>query len=187
MNEVAKMNDVGEIVVADPFSPETYHAARDVSALIKSVNNHLVYRCGQFDCLGALDEANVAAVGTLRRALADDDDALKDFEKNLKDALLELSGFKAYVVQTKGAGARIDPLSVRGKIAEMVKQLKAREDAEKPAAPVHTYVLRVTCTDAVLTKLVKAATKDGATDVLFAVPQGDKQVKVIQKWFEENV
>lgn len=186
MNEVAKMND-GVVVVADPFSPDTYHAASDVQSLIKSALSRMAMRVQQFTALGNIDEAPLEAVKTLRRAIEEDDAALKDFDGNVKNALLELSGFKAYIVQTKGTGSRIDALSVRGKLGELVKKLKAREEAEKVAAPKHTYVFQFECDDDALKKIVATIVKYCGSKFRYAVPQGDKGMNQAEKFFKENI
>ena len=180
----ALRNADGAVVVADPFTPGVYHA--DPDAIIKSMFDRRDKRRAEFDALGELADAPLEAVKTALKAIGEDDDALLDFEKSLKDALLDLSGFKAVVVQMKGAKARIDPASVRGKFAEMEKALKARVDAEKPAEPVHTYCIKLTCTDKALAAVMKAAQKAGCADLYAASAQSDKAVKDINKWFEAN-
>lgn len=185
MNEVAKLT-AGEIVVADPFAPDTYHSAKDVGALIASARTEAERLSLAYKSLGNIDEAPLGAVKDCRKAIQDADDKLKDFDGSVKSALLALSGFDAYIVQTKGTGSRIDPLSVRGKLAEMLKSLKAREDAEKPADPVHSYVIKLTCTDSALVSVIKAAQKAGAVDVYAAAPQTDKAAKTLNVWFEDN-
>ena len=185
MNEIAKLT-AGEIVVADPFSPDTYHSANEVGALIASARTEADRLALAFKALGNIDEAPIGAVRDCRKAIQEADDKLKDFDGDVKSAILALSGFDAYIVQTKGTGSRIDPLSVRGKLAEMLKALKAREDAEKPAEPVHSYVIKLTCSDSALASVIKAAQKSGACDVYAAAPQTDKAAKVINAWFDEN-
>lgn len=185
MNEIAKLT-AGEIVVADPFAPDTYHPAKDVDALIASARTEAERLSLAYKSLGNIDEAPIVAVKDCRKAIQEADDKLKDFDCGVKSALLALSGFDAYIVQTKGTGSRIDPLSVRGKLAEMIKALKAREDAEKPADPVHSYVIKLTCTDSVLSSTIKAAQKAGAIDVYATSPQTDKAAKTINAWFDEN-
>jgi hypothetical protein len=180
----ALRNADGTIVVADPFTPGTYHS--DPDAIIKSMFARRDERRKDFDALGDVATADIGDVKLVYKSLEEDDDALLDFEKKLNAALLDLSGFKAVVVQMKGAKARIDPMSVRGKFAEMAKALKARVDAEKPAEPVHTYCIKLTCTDKTLAAVMKAAQKAGASDLFAAAAQSDKAVKDINKWFEAN-
>lgn len=172
----------GETVVRDPFLPETWHRAADVGELIDSARVRLAARRAQFNALGDLADAPLDAVKDVRKAIEADDKALRDYEADLRDALLDLSGFKAFVVQAKGSGARIDPLSVRGGFAAMIKDLKAREDADKPAAPTHTYFYAVTATDAVHAALQRAIRK---SDPGFAVvsPQKDAEWKTAAKLF----
>jgi hypothetical protein len=182
---VAKYSDDGRaVVVRDPFAPERYHA--DPMAIIKSMNARKKERKAQFDALGDIADAPLEAVKTLHNATEEDDDALLDFEKRLKDALLDLSGFKAVVVQMRGTKSRIDPASVRGKFAEIVKACKERIDAEKPPEPTHNYVVRMTCTDKALAAVMKAAQRAGCSDLYTAAAQGDKATRAIDKWFEEN-
>ena len=182
---VAKYGDDGEaVVVRDPFAPERYHA--DPMELIRSMNARKRERKAQFDALGDVATAPLGEVRTICEAVEGDDDALLDFEKRLKDALLDLSGFKAVVVQMRGTKARIDPLSVRGKFAEIVKACKERIDAEKPPEPTHTYCIRLTCTDKALAAVMKAAQRAGAADLYAAAAHTDKAVRQIEKWFDEN-
>jgi len=160
MNEVVKITPDKQIAVADPFSPEIYHTTPDtiISSMMTRKDAHI----SAFDALGNLDEAPLEAVKECRRAIEDDDALLKDYEKTMLDALLNLSGFKAVQVQMKGTKARIDPLSVRGKFAELVNALKAREDAEKVAEPTHSYVVQMDVTDADFKKVIVLLAKAGA-------------------------
>lgn len=136
-NQIAK-KEYGEIVVADPFKPEQYHAAADVEALVKSANERVKERQAEFAALGEITADNIMMAKALRLNLEKDDTLLKDFGTKLSKALLSLSGFEAYVVQTKGPGARIDPLSARGKLAAMIKDLKAKEDSIKKSEAAMT-------------------------------------------------
>lgn len=134
INTIAK-KEYGEIVVADPFKPEEYHAAADVVSLVKSANERVKERQ---EALEKLDRLNTEEVKKLRLECEKDDELLKNFGSNLSKALLTLSGFEAYVVQTKGAGTRIDPLSARGRLAAIIKDLKDQEkkNKENQAAPM---------------------------------------------------
>ena len=182
--QIARRTESREIVVCDPFAPDTFHA--DLQAVIASMQSRKTLRAAQYDALGDLSAAPMDAVKALAKAVADDDKTLLDYEKRLNAALLDLSGFKAVIVQMKGAKARIDPLSVRGKFAEIAKACKARVDAEKPPMPTHTYVIRLTVTDDGLNAVLKAAEKAGADGVCYAAAQSDKAVRQIAAWFEEN-
>ena len=181
---VAVRKDGGTIAVRDPFAAEVYHTSAD--AVIASMFERKRTRAAEFEALGDVAAAPLDAVKGVLKATEGDDDALLDYEKQLREALLAISGFKSVVVQMKGAKTRIDPLSVRGKFAEIIKACRERIDAEKPAKPVHTYVIRLTCTDKVLMSVVKAAQKAGAVDVVSATAQSDKAVKQIAAWFEAN-
>lgn len=183
-NQIAKRNEAREIVVCDPFAADTYHA--DPQAVIASMLARKKARAEQFAALGDIAAAPIDAVKEMAKAVGDDDKTLLDYERKLKDALLDISGFKAVVVQMKGAKARIDPLSVRGRFAEIAKACKARLDADKPPMPVHTYVMRLTVTDEGLNAVLKAAEKAGADGVCYAAAQSDKAVRQIAAWFEEN-
>ena len=61
---------------------------------------------------------------------------------------------------------------------------KAKSEPKKPA---HTYLVRITCTDDVLDKVLKDAVKKGAFDIVWCSPQSDKAVNAAQRIFEENV
>lgn len=173
MNEIAKLES-GVVVVQDPFAPDTWHRAADADALVKSARARLAERRAQFAALGEIGDAPLDAVKELRKAVEADDKALRDFDGDLKDTLLELSGFKGFAVQVKGTGARIDPLSVRGGFADIIKALKAREDADRPAAPKHTYFYAVTATDAEHAALQRAIRKVDAGFGLVS-PQKDAE------------
>ena len=179
--EVARM-DGGAVVVRDPFDGERWYHAANVAAFIGSARARLQERREQFDALGEIGNAPLDAVKKLRREIEADDKALKDFDAKFKDALLDLSGFKAFAVQVRGTGAKIDPLSVRGAFAQMAATLKEREDAAKPPMPKHTYFYAVTATDAEHASLQRAMRK---ADEHFGVvsPQSDKEWKAVEKVF----
>ena len=180
-NEVAKVAG-GEVVVQDPFSPEVYHRAADVDAMIASARSRLRERRAAFDALGELADAPLDAVRELRKAVEADDAALRKFDADMKEALLDISGFKAFAVQTRGAGRKIDPLSVRGRFAEIVKALKEREDEEKPDEPKHTYFYAVTATDAEHAAIRKAIGK-ADPDFSWVAPQNDEQDRLAVRLF----
>jgi hypothetical protein len=179
--EVARM-DGGAVVVRDPFDGERWYHAANVAAFIGSARARLQERREQFAALGAMADAPLDAVKKLRRDIEADDKALKDFDAKFKDALLDLSGFKAFAVQVRGTGKTIDPLSVRGAFAQMAATLKEREDAAKPALPRHTYFYAVTATDAEHASLQRAMRK---VDEGFGVvsPQNDAEWKAAEKVF----
>ena len=172
----------GVTVVRDPFAPDVWHRASNVDALIASARGRLNDRRAQFEALGDLAAAPLEAVRDMRKAVEADDKALRDFDGGLRDALLDLSGFKAFAVQSKGTGARIDPLSVRGGFAEMVKALKAVEDAARPPAPTHTYFYAVTATDAEHAALQRAI-KKADPGYMMVSPQLDADWKKAAKLF----
>ena len=179
--EVARM-DGGAVVVRDPFDGERWYHAANVAAFIGSARARLQERREQFAALGDVATAPFDAVKKLRREIEADDKALRDFETKFKDALIDLSGFRAFVVQVRGAGARIDEAAVRGGLAQMATTLKEREDAAKPALPRHTYFYAVTATDAEHASLQRAMRK---ADEHFGVvsPQSDKEWKAVEKVF----
>lgn len=159
--EIVRKDSRGEIVVRDPFNTEDFHGAANVTALVKSANDRVALRREQFDALTARTDAMPSECAELRRAIEKDDGILKAFDKDLRDALLAASGFLPYVVQTKGAGAKIDPLSVRGKFAAMVAQLKSREDAAKPSEKPEKRMLVIDATPSAWKKITDAITKAG--------------------------
>lgn len=142
-NAVAK-RDNGQIVVADPFNPTAYHV--DAQSVIASMYARRDERRAEMDELGDAD-GNDPRVKALKRAIEDDDAALKDYKTALDDALLAMSGFKAVIVQMKGTKTRIDPLSVRGAFAKMLKDLNARLDAVKPPEETDKHLLLLDCTE----------------------------------------
>lgn len=180
-NEVVKVAG-GEVVVQDPFSPEVYHRAADVDAMIASARSRLMERRAAFDALGELWKAPLDAVRELRKAVEADDAALRKFDADMKEALLDISGFKAFAVQTRGSGRKIDPLSVRGGFAGIVDALKMVEDAAKPDEPKHTYFYAVTATDAEHAAIRRAI---GKADPGFSwvAPQNDEQDRLAVRLF----
>ena len=183
-SEVAKVAG-GEIVVQDPFSPEVYHRAADVDAMIASARSRLMERRAAFDALGELREAPLDAVRELRKAVEADDAALRKFDGDMRDALLAISGFKAFAVQTRGSGRKIDPLSVRGGFAGIVDALKTVEDAAKPDEPKHTYFYAVTATDAEHAAIRKAIGK-ADPDFSWVAPQNDEQDRLAVRLFSRG-
>ena len=179
--EVARM-DGGAVVVRDPFDGERWYHAANVAAFIGSARARLQERREQFAALGDVSTAPFDAVKKLRREIEADDKALRDFETKFKDALIDLSGFRAFVVQVRGAGARIDEAAVRGGLAQMVAALKGREDAAKAAMPKHTYFYAVTATDPEHTALQRAIRKADERYGVF-IPQTDAEWDAIDRMF----
>ena len=179
--EVARM-DGGAVVVRDPFDGERWYHAANVAAFIGSARARLQERREQFAALGDVSTAPFDAVKKLRRDIEADDKALRDFETKFKDALIDLSGFRAFVVQVRGAGARIDEAAVRGGLAQMVAALKGREDAAKAAMPKHTYFYAVTATDPEHTALQRAIRKADERYGVF-IPQSDAEWDAIDRMF----
>lgn len=173
------------IVVRDPFAPDVWHNAADVGSMIASATERLAMRKGQVEALGELGDAPLSALLELRKGIEDDDRTLLKFDRNFQDALLGISGFKAFVVQTRGPGARIDPLSVRGQLGEMVKELDKAIDAREPPEPRHTYVFQVEVTDDGR-KAIVAACKKNADKFRYCAPQGDEAFAEIDRWFKRN-
>ena len=181
-NAIAKFNESSELVVKDPFSPSVYHKAADIQAMIASAKARLAARKNEFEALGKLDEAALDAVKAIRKAVKDDDDVLLNFDKQFRETLLDLSGFKAFAVQTRGTGAKIDPLSVRGQFAAMMKEADAVIDASKAKEPGHTYFYAVTCTDKEHLKIQKEIAKHDA-GFGCVVPQKDAEWRTAAKLF----
>ena len=179
--EVARM-DGGAVVVRDPFDGERWYHAANVAAFIGSARARLQERREQFAAINAMADAPLDAVKKLRREIEADDKALRDFETKFKDALIDLSGFRAFVVQVRGAGARIDEAAVRGGLAQMVAALKGREDAAKAAMPKHTYFYAVTATDPEHTALQRAMRKADERYGVF-IPQSDAEWDAIDRMF----
>lgn len=86
--------------------------------------------------------------------------------------------------------AKADPMCAYAVLDAEYKALKARVDEFKAAAlppmPKHTYVAKITATDAQLQKLAKAAQNEGVDEFFYASAQSDKAVKQIAAWFKEN-
>lgn len=179
--EIIRKDSRGEIVVRDPFNTEDFHGAANVTALVKSANDRVAMRREQFDALTARENAMPSECAELRRAIEKDDGILKAFDKDLRDALLAASGFMPYVVQTKGKGAKIDPLSVRGKFEAMVAQLKAREDAAKPAEKPEKRMLVIDATPSAWKKITDAITKAGVKVGFMSPLVSAKRIEAVGK------
>ena len=106
--------------------------------------------------------------------------------KNIIDALergaIQYAACDALLVQLNATRK-----SLKAVYDESWEKFVALRDADKPEPPKHTYLVRMTCTDAVLAKVLKAAQKEGAAEFVWCVPQSDKAVKAAQRIFEENV
>ena len=186
--EVARM-DGGAVVVRDPFDAKVAHSfgtiaeARDY--LTRCSRERRAERREQFDALGEIAAAPLGDVKNLRWAIETDAKNLLAAEKGVTDAVLDATGMKAVIVQWRGTGAKIDPMSDRGAFAEMVAALKKREDAAKPSAPRHTYIYAVTATDAEHTALQRAMRK---ADEKFGVciPQNDSEWKAAERLFKSR-
>lgn len=87
--------------------------------------------------------------------------------------------------------SKADPACAYAKIADAFKALKERVEKLKadhtPPAPTHTYCIKLTATDKALAKIVKAAEKEGATDVCWATAQSDAACDEIAAWFQANM
>ena len=144
--------------------------------LINAANAIAADRRRQFDELGELGNAPLPAVTALRREIEDDDTGFKDFEKRVVEYLLDRSDLKRVIVQMKGAKTRIDPLSVRGKLAEMIKALKATEDAAKPPERNRKRLIMLDCGDTAWKKIESAITKAGTARGAYAEPRNAEQI-----------
>ena len=129
-------------------------------------------------------------------------DALKNAVEELRDKGKELvkavcSDTEALRVITQidtrlwSYSSKSDPNCAYAILSSALKEAKDKiavfKAKAEPKKPVHTYLVRITCTDDVLGKVVKDAVKKGAVDIVWCVPQSDKAVKAAQKLFEENV
>ena len=86
---------------------------------------------------------------------------------------------------------KADPACAYAKISAAFNALKDRVDKLKadhtPPAPTHTYCVKLTATDKARAKVVKAAEKEGATDVCWATAQSDAACDEIAAWFQANM
>ena len=129
-------------------------------------------------------------------------DALKNAVPELRDKGKELvkavcSDTEALRVITQidtrlwSYSSKSDPNCAYAILSSALKEAKDKiavfKAKAEPKKPVHTYLVRITCTDDVLGKVLKDAVKKGAVDIVWCVPQSDKAVKAAQKLFEENV
>lgn len=143
-------------------------------------------RAYKADCVAEIDKnrESLTADNYRREKL----NAFDGIDKRLKECEAEVSrrcmpdAGLALLVEL--AAARADVKNAVAARQDAIRKLKAENE---PPEPRHTYVVRLTCTDAQLNSLIKKAVKDGADGVLAALPQSDKATKAIAKWFEENV
>lgn len=185
ITEIAKVEG-GLVEVMDPFAGNWVTAAEATDALLKSARSRLAERREAFAALEAKGaDAPLDEVRGLRAAVEADDKRLIDFDRGLRDRLLDLSGMKGLAVQLRGTGTRIDPLSVRGGFAEIVKGLKAREDAATPPKPRHTYFYAVTATDAEHAALRRAIAKVDEGFLAFE-PQTDADFRAAERLFKRG-
>jgi len=191
MNEIIKNQVASELVVVDPFDPTKTHGATDIVGMVKDWRGRVEFWRGKVKDIVELGDQPLAVLKATRKQIADDDKALTSYAQKYADGVVEFCGLtdnvRALQVQIKGTGRSVEPTSIRGGFAEVMATLDAAIAAMTPPEPTHTYVVRLTCTDKVLDKTLKAAAKDGATDVLVGAAQSDKAVKQIAKWFAENV
>lgn len=137
------------------------------------------------------DPQNADAIAELAEAVED----LRDSGKALVKEVCVATEAQRVLTQIDARlwsySTKADPTCAYAVLSEKLKAIKAKVAAFKaaalPPAPKHTYVLKLTATDAAMNKIVKAAVKEGADGVLVASAQSDKAVKQIVKWFEENV
>jgi len=186
VNALIKIGDNSDVVVAEPFNKDEFHNKDDIDSLIVSARKHVEMRSDQFCAIGEIVCAPTDALKEMKAALKADDDTLKNYDSALREELLKRSGFMALSVQIKGTKSRIDPISFRGRIQRMIKEIDAELESRKPKPIMHTYAIQLTCSDAVLEKIVAKAEELGAEGVLCASPQSDAETKKIVKWFNDN-
>lgn len=129
-------------------------------------------------------------------------DALKNAVEELRDKGKELvkavcSDTEALRVITQidtrlwSYSSKSDPNCAYAILSSALKEAKDKiavfKAKSEPQKPAHTYLVRITCTDDVLGKVLKDAVKKGAVDIVWCSPQSDKAVKAAQKLFDENV
>lgn len=189
MNELIK-NINSRVVIIDPLDETHFVAVDDFDALIASANERVKVRREQLLSLGEPKNASTDDLRKLLKECEADDAALKGFADNYTQAIIKAvgldEGLKRFRVQTKGATNRIDALSARGRIGEVIKTIRAELDARKPKAPAHTYVMQFQVTDAQL-KTINALMVKLGVQYRYAAPQSDKAFKVAEQWFRENM
>ena len=186
--EVARM-DGGECLVE--VTPELLGTAEGrtqiANAGIAVARKMLAELRVRFDALGGgdLGKSQPGETKNLRYAMEAASKKMLALEGMMTDWERKHSPFDAYLTQVHGTGTKIDPLAVRGRLAEMIAALKEREKAFSPRPPRHTYIYAVTATDAEHTALQRAMRK---ADERFGVciPQNDTQWKAAERLFKSR-
>ncbi len=182
MNKVAIVNPRGNVEVA--------------SAMCKFINERRREILAQFAALKITAKNYkspevVEAVDKLADAIED----LRAKGKSLVKAVCAETEVMRVLTQIDSRlwsySTKADPACAYARLSEALKRAREKiaefKAADTPPTPSHTYIVRITCADKQLDKLIKAAIKDGATDVAFCEPRGEKSVKVVKRLFEDNV
>lgn len=180
-----------ELTLANPCG--SLERAVALTAYIQEREREIAQEGGEL--LAHMNEMTLADQKAAVKGFAKIVEDLRDGGKNLIKMILEDSEALRVIRQIDSRlftySTKIDPLSTYGKLANMVKEMKSKVEAEEKKLeaqmPLHTYLARITCTDAGLKKILDAAKKANAQDILVCIPQTDKAVKAAMKLFEENV
>lgn len=139
--------------------------------------------------------ADVAEIEAATAALTAN--GLKEFKKNAFDAAEKRyktahDGLLKLLLAESGADAiAVQCAASQTAVKNAIKAYRAAWDAKKAEnaepLPTHTYLVRMTCTDAVLGDVMEYAKKKGAAEFVWCVPQTDKAIKAAQRIFDENV
>lgn len=165
MNELIKRpTPTGEIVIRDPFDELATYTLAEINALLKSARERVETHKAALAALGDIETADIAAVRELRKKIEADDETLKDYEGEIPNALVDISGLRPLLTQIHGASRRIDALSLRGQLRALADTLKTREDAAKPPEASVRQLMLIDATPSAwkaIDRVLSAAKKDG--------------------------
>lgn len=193
MTEETKTNaSGGELVLVNPQG--SLEKSMQLVAYINARRDEVLAQIEAAE--NAIDETNYDAKET-RDELSRLADIVEDLRDKGKKLVAEVcAATEAQRVLTAidsrlwSYSTKADPACAYAKLDAAFKALKGKVDeleaAALPPEPVHSYVVRMTCTDKALAAVMKAAQKAGVSDLYAASAQSDKAVKDINKWFEAN-
>ena len=193
MTEETKTNaSGGELVLVNPQG--SLEKSMQLVAYINARRDEVLAQIEAAE--NAIDETNYDAKET-RDELSRLADIVEDLRDKGKKLVAEVcAATEAQRVLTAidsrlwSYSTKADPACAYAKLDAAFKALKGKVDEFKAAAlppePVHSYVVRMTCTDKALAAVMKAAQKAGVSELYAASAQSDKAVKDINKWFEAN-
>ena len=188
-----KMFPAGEMIVTPPLggAPIEFDANRVANPeMVQAAIQAAYKRAEDFARMLADIGENPpkSALMELKKAAKTADDEARKFPQDFASAAAEMLGVKPLLVQLESKrGIAIDPICVRGKLRNLIAEIDTRLDALKPVEPLHSYVMQITTTDSALKRILKAAEREGAAVGAVVSPQNDRQQKIAEKFFSDNM